>query len=104
MSKFLKLSGIITVCLVVILAILVFTLKGRYQITFGTIQEEWHWLPPEKVWQDEKFSTPVCFKIDTITGKTWVYHYYYWVGPEGKTELSHGFRPIPNKYRTVMSF
>ena len=94
--------------LIVLVAVLIcgycwlrFCSPGRYQIVFGNVQHESHHTTKVEGTEEKYTSTdeiktvPVCIKIDTLTGRTWVYSNYYFVGADSSTRLLEKFREMP---------
>ena len=94
--------------LIVLVAVLIggycwrrFCSPGRYQIVFGNVQHESHHTikvedTEEKyTFTNETKTVPVCIKIDTLTGRTWVYSQYYSVGADSSTRLWEKFKEMP---------
>ena len=79
-----------------------FCSTGRYQVVFGTIQKEYSQvLTPEMSGEEHtKMETetkviPVCVKFDSVTGRTWIYEYSYFVGADLSTHETNRFKEIP---------
>lgn len=78
-----------------------FCARGRYQVVFGDVQKTYRLFltlqesgEKHAKTQEEVKTVPVCIKIDTVTGQTWVYKYSFWVGGNGSIHESEGFIEI----------
>ncbi len=95
----------IFVALAALLYLTRFCSNGRYQIAFGNIRiSHFQVLTPEETGhkyaenKTEYEVVPVCFKIDTFTGKVWIYEEGDSVWANGAMEQTQGFKPI-SKYK-----
>jgi hypothetical protein len=82
-----------------------FCSSGRYRIAFGNIRiSQFQVLTPEETGRKytenktEYEVVPVCFKIDTLTGKVWIYEDDYSRWADGSAYHTLGFKQIP-KYK-----
>jgi uncharacterized membrane protein len=50
----------------------------------------------EKYTKDEEqtMTVPVCFKIDTLTGRTWKYRFSFWVDAQKDTHKTDEFEKM----------
>ena len=101
----------IVIGLVVLVVVLIggffwsrFCNTGRYQIAFGNVQK----IIITNLWpedtgeqytrtEEEHKTVPVCFKIDTLTGRTWVYYYSAMNDRRGLWDESEFFEEIRSK-------
>ena len=81
---------IIFASLVILLCLKLFCANGRYQIAFGHVRMTYRECDEEKT-----DMMPVCFKIDTLTGKCWIYKDYRWMTCDKKYGGDEGFEEIP---------
>ncbi|MGA2071640.1 MAG: hypothetical protein ABSG97_09855 [Sedimentisphaerales bacterium] len=80
----------------ILLCLKLFCSSGRYQITFGHVRMEYRECDEEKT-----DVIPVCFKIDTFTGKCWVYTDYRWLLCDKRSGGHGGFQEIPKYYESA---
>jgi hypothetical protein len=85
----------------VLLCLKLFCSSGRYQIAFGNIQKEYRQCQRGAEDKTEIETIPVCFKIDTFTGRCWIYTDYTWITCTEKYEHDEGFKKIP-KYKSEL--
>ena len=83
-----------------------FCRTDRYVVVFGNIQEHYSQvLTPEQTGEKHVRSdaedkiVPVCVKIDTLTGRTWIYKYSFFVGANGYIMENNEFEEIKAKNR-----
>ena len=91
-----KYSVFVAIGLGIVVSLKLFCSSGRYQIAFGNIQQgykEWG-----KNRTEENRTVPVCIKIDTFTGKCWIYQNNFTVYATGEIGTEEGFQKIP-KYK-----
>lgn len=81
--------------LAIVLCLKLFCSNGRYQIAFGNIQKEYTDWGRHEGEQTENQVVPVCFKIDTFTGRCWIYVDNFTLTATEKTMSEEGFKRIP---------
>jgi transposase InsO family protein len=80
--------------LTILLCLRLFCSSGRYQIAFGHVR----WVSSFCLDEEKTDVIPVCFKIDTFTGRCWIYRDSTWITCTNEYVNHEGFEKIP-KYK-----
>jgi hypothetical protein len=72
---------------------------GHYQIAFGNVEKTLYYAPTSpggvsKWGKHETVVAPMCLKIDTVTGKVWVYNYSCLTDVNGVPHPHEVFEPL----------